>query len=171
MENTSTSPPPASAPGPGSPFRLQYLACRAEGFVGINEGPEEAFLPAFPSEAVVAKMVETGAAPKFRRSTCKRFGGFCSSGNVDCRKLRGMENIEFSPSKTMTYSIKATCSLPHDEGVEYEITITTSGRPIDAYAGGQLFQVLYPNHRITNVSVHKIGRTLNAGNPAEKEKR
>ncbi len=54
----------------------------------------------------------------------------------------------------MTFSITAICALPYDPvGEEYEITITTSGVPIDTRAAGQLFQVLYPNHQITIVRV------------------
>ena len=77
-----------------SPFRDQYLLCEKEGQVGINEGPEEQMIPAFPNKAYIEKVQKTGAIPVFCRSTCKRFGGLCSSGHPKCLELRNLKGAD-----------------------------------------------------------------------------
>ncbi len=80
-----------STMGDGSPlfsFRSQYRICRDLNLVGLSEGPEEIMEMAFPNEKYRAYVAEHGKPPVFRTSTCKRFGGLCSSGNEQCRTLR-----------------------------------------------------------------------------------
>ena len=72
-------------------FCTQLRICHADGSYGSGEGPEEVMEMAFPTEKYLEYIRQNGKPPTFRRSTCRRFGGLCSSGNEQCRMLRGVE--------------------------------------------------------------------------------
>ncbi len=74
-------------------FHAQYRPCRLESQVGFNEGPHHVMDPAFPSAKYRAFIAEHGDKPIFRLSTCKRFGGVCSSGHEQCRNMRGLSAL------------------------------------------------------------------------------
>jgi hypothetical protein len=72
-------------------FRNQLQTCHADGSYGSGEGPEEVMEMAFPTEKYMAYIRQNGKPPTFRLSTCKRFGGICSSANDQCRVYRGAD--------------------------------------------------------------------------------
>jgi hypothetical protein len=69
-------------------YRSQFKYCKAEGFHGVGpyidyeKNPE--MLPFNPILAKKLKEREKG----FNMIACLRFGGVCSSGHPDCKKLR-----------------------------------------------------------------------------------
>ena len=75
-------------------FRDQLLQCMRTGMVG--EGPLKTFeehpelLPLFPSKKF-AKAIMSGELKGFALNLCMKFGGECYGGNVECRKMRGIE--------------------------------------------------------------------------------
>ncbi len=104
-KNTEAKIPsvPALSVASGSPFfsfRDQYRICCAENLVGLSEGPEEVMEMAFPNAKYRAYVAEHGKLPVFRLSTCKRFGGTCSSGNEKCRALRDLANDKLTHGAT-----------------------------------------------------------------------
>lgn len=75
-------------------FFEQYQECRKANLVGLKLGEEHELIPAYPHKKVRDYVEEHGEWPKIRTSLCLKFGGECSSGNKDCRKLRGIAEGE-----------------------------------------------------------------------------
>jgi hypothetical protein len=69
-------------------FRAQFSECSQDNLVLKNAGPEITIQPAFPNQAFIDKVNETGKLPVMRTSLCGRFGGTCSSQHSECLKLR-----------------------------------------------------------------------------------
>lgn len=73
----------------------QFSECKTNDLVGqgdfqsFEEHPE--MLPLFP-KLETWEAISKGEFKGFSRNTCLKFGGFCSSGNEGCRKLRGVES-------------------------------------------------------------------------------
>lgn len=78
-------------------YARQYRLCREEGQIGHKEGPEEVMDMAFPNDRYREYVRTHGTPPTFRRSTCKRFGGLCSSQHTQCVALREAKNSEATP--------------------------------------------------------------------------
>lgn len=72
-------------------YRNQMRRCVSDGLYGSGEGPVHVMDPAFPNAKFREYVLKHGKPPEFRLSTCKRFGGLCSSGHHECRKLRGAD--------------------------------------------------------------------------------
>jgi len=76
------------------PFADQFRKCYKEGltseteFHSFEKYPN--LLPRFPSKEMV-KEIKTGKFNGIDFIKCGRFGGICSSSNVECRKLRSCE--------------------------------------------------------------------------------
>lgn len=79
-------------------FREQLIECDDAGFrnervfESFEEHPE--ILPAFlflPKFDIMRKAIESGELKGFEKTICGKFGGNCSSGNLECRKLRGVD--------------------------------------------------------------------------------
>jgi len=77
-------------------FRKQFCECNDNGFLkntifkSFEDHPE--LLPALPGLPKLRKMMEAINSGEMKGITiyeCGRFGGECSSGHSDCRKMRG----------------------------------------------------------------------------------
>jgi hypothetical protein len=78
-------------------FRDQYIECKEAGLVQVGrfqsfeDHPE--LLPRFPRLPKLKKMmqkIQSGELKGLNVMDCKRFGGDCSSGHAECKKLRGV---------------------------------------------------------------------------------
>lgn len=73
-------------------FQSQFQTCSHEGLVG-TDGPEVELRPAFPNKNLRDYYLKHGEWPVLNSCSCRRFGGQCSSAHVECRKLRGIDEI------------------------------------------------------------------------------
>jgi hypothetical protein len=71
--------------------------CKTQGLTGtgkfqsFKDHPE--FLPAFPTFPKNRKLMEaitSGELKGLETIACLRFGGECNSGNLECKKMRGV---------------------------------------------------------------------------------
>jgi hypothetical protein len=76
------------------PFRDQFLHCKEFCMVGVGafrsfeDYPE--LLPLFPNKKMF-EAIKSGEFKGFFPNICLKFGGDCNGGNVECRKMRGLE--------------------------------------------------------------------------------
>lgn len=77
-------------------FGEQFHKCSTEGFTNetvfesFEEHPE--LLPLFPSDKLQIS-IASGELKGLNRVVCGRFGGFCGSDNLECRKIRNYDFI------------------------------------------------------------------------------
>lgn len=75
-------------------FREQFIECTDQGyntrthFVPFKDDPS--MLPAFPNKKM-REALKSGEWKGLETTLCDRFGGKCSSGNPECKKLRGVK--------------------------------------------------------------------------------
>jgi hypothetical protein len=78
-------------------FREQFSECSKLGlnkedgeFLSFEEHPE--LLPLLPN-SLMRDDISSGAWRGIPTKKCGKFGGICSGGNKDCKKLRGYVNV------------------------------------------------------------------------------
>ncbi len=81
------------------PFRLQYTECQNLGlnkeyeFHSFKDNPNSLPLLLDPAKLeIFNQKLRSGEIQGFNIPKCGTFGGQCSSGNVECRKLRSATN-------------------------------------------------------------------------------
>jgi len=79
-------------------FRKQFCECKDSGYLeqtiykSFKDHPE--MLPCMPWRKSLRKMmaaIESGELKGLSSFVCGRFGGECSSGHSDCRKMRELQ--------------------------------------------------------------------------------
>jgi hypothetical protein len=77
------------------PFHQQYTECHDEGmhgkgeFIKYKEHPDMRPMPWSRAAKIIAEELKVNPEAGIQLVSCKRFGGNCTSGKAECRKLRG----------------------------------------------------------------------------------
>ena len=84
-------------------FREQFCECAKLGFhkktkfLSFEKNP--GLLPAFPNKTMI-EQIKSGEWKGIYTVLCGRFNnGSCSSGNPECRKIRGFKKIKKDPTE------------------------------------------------------------------------